>query len=195
MKSLGKAGSRVEAGRGGGQERRSQKHPPTRVLSAWACCPAGRVWGQGQAGTGSPQACLRAAQDGETARGRRRGEEEFHCVFSTVSQEKGVGGGLCVTVPSCPMGPPMGPEAQTQIPEKPRSGSVRRRVKGMPVAPQLGMAGASSCNPDPRGRAPQAPTRLPQAGCPHPSPTRWSGFSPTWVPEDQLGNLLFFLVR
>ena len=77
MKSLGKAGSRVEAGRGGRQERRSQKHPLTRVLSAWACCPAGRVWGQGPAGTGSPQACLRAAQDGETARGRRGEKKSF----------------------------------------------------------------------------------------------------------------------
>ena len=56
-------------------------------------------------------------------------------MLSTVRQEKGVEGGLCVTLPSCPMGPPMGPEAQTQIPEKPRSGSVRRGVKGMPVAP------------------------------------------------------------
>lgn len=47
-----------------------------------------------------------------------------------------------------------------------------------------------------RGEGPQAPSRLPQACCRHPSPALQSGFSVSqWVPEDQLGNFLFFLVR
>ena len=93
-------------------------------------------------------------------------------MFSTLSQEKGVGEGCVSLSPAVPWGLPWGQRLKLKMPEKPRSGSVRRGVKGMPVAPRLGMAGASSCSPGPRGRAPQGPARLPQAGCPHPSPIR-----------------------
>lgn len=90
----------------GVQERRSQKHPPDqRSLSAWACCPAGRVWGQGLAGTDSPQASLRAAQDGKTAQGRRGRRRASLCVLHSQPKEGG-GEGLCLTAPAVPGGLP-----------------------------------------------------------------------------------------
>ncbi|XP_057602285.1 probable hydrolase PNKD isoform X2 [Hippopotamus amphibius kiboko] len=86
MQSLGKAGSP-----GGGQERRSQKHPLTRGLSVWACCPAGCVWGQGLAGTDSPQASLRATQHGKTAGGTRGRRRAPLCVLHCEPKEEGEG--------------------------------------------------------------------------------------------------------
>lgn len=87
-----------------------------------------------------------------------------------------------------------GAEAQTQIPEKPRSGSVRRRVKGMPVAPNWGWQVLHPATLTP-GEGPQAPTRLPQAGCPHPSPTRWEWFFSHLGPRGPIRKLAFLLVR
>lgn len=123
------------------------------------------------------------------------GKEELHCVLSTVCQEKGVGGGQCVALPSCPLGPPMGPEAQTDTREATLWFSEARSER-YACGPQWGWQVLHPAALTP-GRGPLRPLQ----GCPRPAtptpapPSRVFFLSPTWVPEDQLGNLLFFLVR
>ena len=96
----------------------------------WACCPAGGVWGQGPAGTGSPQACLRAARDGETALGRRGEKKSFIVCSPLCAKRRGWGEGSVSLSPAVPWGLPWGQRLKL-IPEKPRSGrrkAVRDRL-------------------------------------------------------------------
>lgn len=92
-------------GPGGAGEEKPKAPPDQRSLSAWACCPAGRIWGQGLAGTDSPQASLRAAQDGKTAQRRRGRRRASLCVLHSQPKEGG-GEGLCLTAPAVPGGLP-----------------------------------------------------------------------------------------
>ena len=94
-------------GPGGTGEEKPKAPPDQRSLSAWACCPAGRVWGQGLAGTDSPQASLKSCPGWQDC-SREEGEKKGFIVCSPQPVKRRGWGGAVSLCPSCPWWPPTG---------------------------------------------------------------------------------------
>lgn len=137
----------------------------------------------------SPRAC-RPAQHRETALGEEGRRRASLCALHCVQREEVRGRDVshCLQLSHQP---PMGAGGSDS--------DIREATLWFsgPVTPHWG----SWCcvrSPHPQGRAPRDSCRAhPSRWPPPPALLLQSGFSvsPTWVPEDQLGNMLSFLVR